>query len=349
MTMKMKALDKYRENFARDILATNLFIESSVMNELKLTHGHKRLRISFEPYIAKAAAGGVRVIDMAESLSISRQAAKQAADQLIGAGYLSSEISSVDRRSRILTLTGKGERLIKQGGEVVERLRQRMVEVLGETQIRGAEWAAVKLCQSLNVRTFLLGGSSDYQPLAATLPGLADYVTDRLQALTMAKGHPELKRSFGMVLSNIGPHGGRLARIAEEYDVSKQMVSAVAGELEDLGYIQRRFDPGDSRQLVLMLTVRGEQLIEDSISSLVTLEAEFADSIGTQSLNRLKRTLSQLHHTFVNTTERSNVSSLEELAGRLVSELGSAKAAELSRILAIAANGNPKEDESKAI
>ena len=71
--------------------------------------------------------------------------------------------------------------------------------------------------------------------LAGLLPRFSDFLKHRLMALTAAKGHPDLKLSFAQVLSAIGPQGGRIQQMAELQGVTKQAISAIAVELEDLG------------------------------------------------------------------------------------------------------------------
>ena len=85
--------------------------------------------------------------------------------------------------------------------------------------------------------------------MGALLPRLSDYSLQRLMELTRDKGHPGLKLSFGQVLTMIGPSGGRIQQMASIHDVSKQAISAIATELELLGYLRRETDPQDARQL----------------------------------------------------------------------------------------------------
>jgi len=127
------------------------------------------------------------------------------------------------------------------------------------------------------------------------LPGLADYVLQRLMELTRVQGHPGLKLSFGQVLTLIGPSGGRIQEIAAIQDVSKQAISAIATELELLGYLRREADPEDARQLVLIFTDRGRDLIADSVESVDQLQAEFADIAGKTAIARLCATLRNLY------------------------------------------------------
>jgi DNA-binding MarR family transcriptional regulator len=113
--------------------------------------------------------------------------------------------------------------------------------------------------------------------------------------LTRAKGHRRLKLSFAHVLTLIQPAGARIQQIAATQDVSKQAISAIASELEELGYLQRQVDAGDARQIVLQFTERGQQLIADSVQSVDELETEFAAIIGSAALQRLTTAIAALY------------------------------------------------------
>ena len=75
--------------------------------------------------------------------------------------------------------------------------------------------------------------------------------------------------------------------VAATHDVSKQAISAIATELEELGYLQRQTDPADARQIVLQFTARGQELIADSVASVDQLGEEFAGIIGKAALIKI--------------------------------------------------------------
>ena len=116
-----------------------------------------------------------------------------------------------------------------------------------------------------------------------------------LMELTQRRGHPGLKMSFAQVLSLMGPDGGRIQEMAAINEVSKQAISAVAGELEGLGYLQRAADPNDGRQVILGFTTEGVRLMQDSIASTATLDRRFRDVLGETSLLTFKQTAATLY------------------------------------------------------
>ncbi len=273
----------YRNNFARQVLSLTLYIQAEVMNALTLKHGHTQLRLNFEPYITLAGDSGTRLSDIADILGITRQAVNQTANQLEAAGYLLRTPDRSDGRAKLLTRTPRAKAMVAKGALEAERIQSRFSRLVSEAKLAKATQTLTQLNQELGL---LLPPEGQSRPvLASALPRLSDYITSRLQALTMAKGHPALKRSFGSVLMSIGPHGGRIQQMANARDVSKQAISSIALELEELDYIERQQDPEDARQITLLFTARGRQLIDDSIRSTTELYQEFAALVGTADLD----------------------------------------------------------------
>ena len=152
----------------------------------------------------------------------------------------------------------------------------------------------------------------------------------------MAKGHPELRRSFGAVLTAIGPGGGRIQQMAKRQDVSKQAISAIAWELEDLGYIMRTPDPRDARQVVLKFTNSGTKLIADSVASVDELAAEFASHIGEEAFSQLVEVMARLYqalHLEADVFGHSSAADMRTMAREITLQLGEDGARALARLL----------------
>lgn len=325
---------KYRDNFARHILAVSLFQQAEIMSALTSSGGHSKLRINYEPYIAIAGENGARLSDIAGILGISRQAANQTANQIEAAGYLQRAADPADGRAKLLVPTPRGKALMRQGATEALKIQTRFADIAGEAEIEAVKAGLVILNKDLG----LLFPAEDASRLmlAALMPRLANYISERLQALTMAKGHPRLKRSFGQVLLFIGPRGGSIRKMANAQDVSKQAISAIASELEDCGYLRRNPDPEDARQLVLNFTDAGKQLIHDSVQSTDQLAAEFAAIIGGDALGQLTEVMSRLYRS-LNLEEdifgHAESTDIRGIARQLTRQLGEEGARELARLI----------------
>lgn len=89
------------------------------------------------------------------------------------------------------------------------------------------------------------------------------------------------------------PDGVRPGDLAERLKLTKQATNYFLGELEALGYIERRAQKGSKRRLVFM-TRRGWQSIDLQRAAVLKLEAQWSKAIGQKRLDDLKETLSQL-------------------------------------------------------
>jgi DNA-binding MarR family transcriptional regulator len=325
---------KYRDNFARHIMGVTLYLQSEIMNAMTLKHGHSQLRINFEPYIAIAGNKGARLSAIAEILGISRQAANQAANQIEEAGYLARTPDPSDGRAKLLTPTPRARALIKQGSLEANRLQQQTEHVVGAAELFQATTSIGRLVRSLDL--LLPFEEIEAPPLAGLLPRLSNYIAYRLLTLTKARGHPGLKRSFSSVLTAIGPNGGRIQQMANSQDVSKQAISATASELEALDYIERRPDPKDARQVILVFTARGEQLITDSIAAVDELEQEFNDHLGEEAVQQIKTVMSRIYKSLgleQDVFGNADSDDIRVLARELTRKLGDEGAKALARLI----------------
>lgn len=329
---------RYRDNFARHLLGVTLYLQSSIMNALTREQGHKDLRINFEPYINIIGDQGARLSDIADALAVSRQAANQTANQIEAAGYITREADPSDGRAKLLVATARGRALRRDGAREAAKLQRQLEAVVGEQDMA----STLDTLQRLNGGLGLLlpapedMGQGRQAWLAALLPRLRDHVIKRLMHLTAGCGHPALKQSFGQVLTAIGPRGGRIQQMAQAHGVSKQAVSAVATELEVLGYIHRQADASDARQLVLHFTDRGRGLIADSVASVDALYQEFAGIVGEQPLQGLCSVLREFYralHLEEDIFGNSAAVDIRVLAKQLKQQLGEEGGRALAQLL----------------
>ncbi|MFT4519667.1 MAG: DNA-binding MarR family transcriptional regulator [Halioglobus sp.] len=291
------AWDQYQHNFSRHLLGVARHLQTIMMKTLQEQYGHKDLRLSFAPYITLIGEEDMRLTDLAEILNISRQACNQAAKQIENAGYIARTADPVDGRAKQLTLSTRGMELRNDGVRIVAEMDDQFAQLVGETAMQQSSQALRALYKHLDLGLRPERNNAQYQHIVmgGLLPRLADYILQRLMELTRAKGHPGLKLSFGQVLPLIGPSGGRIQQIAAAHDVSKQAISAIATELEELGYLRRDADTTDARQLVLRFTPGGEQLIADSVASVIEMEAEFIAILGEDAFRAMVGTFDTLY------------------------------------------------------
>lgn len=326
---------RLRDNFARHIMGVTLYLQTQIMDALTHGHGHSHLRLGFEPYITLIGPRGTRLSTIAEVLQITRQAANQVANQIEAAGYIERLPDPGDRRAKQLVLTAQGRELRAHGTQHMQRLQLQFQNLVGEAAVSGCVTALGKLCKALGVIVVSEEGGQNAE-LGALLPRLRDYISVRLMQLTIAQGHPGLKQSFGQVLTAIGPNGGRIAQMARAHGVSKQAISAIATELEDMGYIWRQQDSADARQVVLQFTDQGHQLMADSIASVDELYLEFAAIIGQREMKGLCDTMAKIYrelHLEEDIFDAPTPIHIRVLAQQLLEQLGDTGAKALGKML----------------
>ncbi len=92
-----------------------------------------------------------------------------------------------------------------------------------------------------------------------------------------------------------GPQGMRPSALAARLGISKQALNYRLGELERLGYLERRADPDDLRSRRIALTDRGRAIIPVIRHAVARTEREWAALVGREELEQLRSTLLALH------------------------------------------------------
>ena len=107
-------------------------------------------------------------------------------------------------------------------------------------------------------------------------------------------GYTALVPAHMAVLRYPGPRGQRPVELAAEANMSKQAMNYLLGELERLGYVERRADPGDIRSKRVYMTERGEAIRKVVRATVRQVEREWARELGADDLERLRALLVRL-------------------------------------------------------
>ena len=123
---------------------------------------------------------------------------------------------------------------------------------------------------------------------------MAYQVARRRQLAAQAeRGFSDLNQAHLTVLVYPPPDGVRPTDLAERCYMTKQAMNYLLGELEKLGYVERRAEKGRGRRLVY-LTRKGWQVFETQWASMQQLEREWAAVIGQKRFDDFLGTLRQL-------------------------------------------------------
>ncbi len=88
-----------------------------------------------------------------------------------------------------------------------------------------------------------------------------------------------------------GPEGMRPSDLAARLRVTKQALNYLLGELERLGYLERRPDPDDGRARRIAITERGKALIPVIRDAVAEAERAWAAELGEDRFAQLRELL----------------------------------------------------------
>jgi DNA-binding MarR family transcriptional regulator len=114
--------------------------------------------------------------------------------------------------------------------------------------------------------------------LAALFAGYA--LNDEVQRRLHAAGFEGLRFSHGFLVQHLVAGERTVGELAELMGVTQQAVSKTVGELETLGYLDRRARAGDARVRLVALTQKGRRAIETLRAARAEVVAELRSELG---------------------------------------------------------------------
>jgi DNA-binding MarR family transcriptional regulator len=139
------------------------------------------------------------------------------------------------------------------------------------------------------------GGSPGPPLIGALLRMPWETVRIRILERLHARGFDDLDTPHLNVLQYPGPHNSRPSDLAARLRMSKQALNYQLGELERLGYIERRADPQDLRSRRIVLTRRGHSVVKVMRESVAATEREWAEQLGARRFDQLRELLIELN------------------------------------------------------
>jgi DNA-binding MarR family transcriptional regulator len=142
--------------------------------------------------------------------------------------------------------------------------------------------------------------SADASPLGPPLIGAllrmpVDMVRRRMLERLHERGFADLVNAHLIVVQYPGPQGMRPSELAARLGVSKQALNYLLGELERLGYIERRPDPEDMRSKRIVVTQRGDSVAAVIREAVGEMEQEWAQKLGPKRFAQLRTLLLELN------------------------------------------------------
>jgi DNA-binding MarR family transcriptional regulator len=120
-------------------------------------------------------------------------------------------------------------------------------------------------------------------------------VQRRLLERLHERGFSDLDAAHLRLLQYPGPQGTMPTELAARLGMSKQALNYLLGQLERLGYLERRPDPDDQRSRRIALTERGTAAGLVMRDAVAELEDEWAEQLGRTRFAELRGLLVELN------------------------------------------------------
>lgn len=272
----------FYQSSPRQLVALSRYLQGESMQHLKHTYGYRKLRLHFEPYISLLNTRARRVTELAEKLSISKQACNQVADKLEELGYIHRQSDASDGRAKLLTLTAQGKKLVAEGIHTAHALDEQCLRHINVAQMQNLQKALRLLLNKDR------SGQGNGGALLMWLPRLGEETHQRFLRVLMEKD-TRLKPSHLECFTIVGGCGGHLKRMAELQGVSVSAVQQLARDLEAWGYVV------SDEQGVLSLTQKGGSLLADALAVDAALEQQWQGLLGASLFTAFKQDLACLY------------------------------------------------------
>ena len=113
------------------------------------------------------------------------------------------------------------------------------------------------------------------------------HMANHLQAHLVAAGFDDHRVVHHNVMAHVTFEGIRLTELAEKAGMTKQAMSELVIDLEQLGYLTRAPDPHDRRAKLIGFTDKGRAAVQAAMHAFVEMES----ALGERSLRSLRRSL----------------------------------------------------------
>ena len=130
--------------------------------------------------------------------------------------------------------------------------------------------------------------------IGALLRGPWQVVRDHMLAGLHARGFADLTSAHLNVLQYPGPDGQRPSELAVRTRMSRQALNYLLGQMEQLGYLERRDEPGGTARRI-HLTDRGHDAMRTIRDVVAGLEAEWEEQLGRDAFATLRGLLCDLN------------------------------------------------------
>jgi DNA-binding MarR family transcriptional regulator len=123
---------------------------------------------------------------------------------------------------------------------------------------------------------------------------LYQHYSEDIQAAHREAGFDDIRAPHANVFPFVPPEGISVSELAALARVRKQTMAQAVGELEGMGYVERRPNPRDRRSRLVFLTARGESVKPVTHATAARVEEHWAQLTSPEELEALRASLLHL-------------------------------------------------------
>ncbi len=288
-------IERYRDNWVHHLAGIAGELSRRVVDRLERECGYAQIRPSLGPFISLVWREPRPLTELAQQLSVSRQACSKVARLAEQDGYIDVGRQKGDR-TKLVRLTERGRELVEDSVRLIFEEEAAYSELIGPDRLGRLNAATSSLFFGLGLQHQTDAGLGETARRSiGVLPIVANRVEEELHKRTRSKGHDGFQLSHARFIALLGEAGMSVSEVARPQGVSRPATGAPVNSLEALGYVRRSPHETDGRAVHVRLTERGAELIRDSLEALDELEESFREIIGARRLADLVSVAAELH------------------------------------------------------
>jgi DNA-binding MarR family transcriptional regulator len=102
------------------------------------------------------------------------------------------------------------------------------------------------------------------------------------------------RATHNAVLRYLDRDGTKASELARRSGLTRQALSLIVADLEQMGVVERRDDPDDKRAKIITFTPRGRDGFDASRAVIAAIDADFEERVGAADYAVFKRGLDAL-------------------------------------------------------
>ncbi len=123
---------------------------------------------------------------------------------------------------------------------------------------------------------------------------LSQHYSEDIHAALVKAGFGDIRPTHANVFPFVPPEGITVTELAQLARVRKQTMAEAVQQLERMGYVERRANPGDRRSRLVFLTERGAAVKPVTHATAARVEERWAQLTSPEELETLRASLLHL-------------------------------------------------------